>query len=204
MKGSAPNSPETGSQVDVRQNRRPNFAHERCEVRKSSKPIPTTRSTTRSAKKPVPARKPRSSTLFREDGGLRIVSSEPASDPDSIEGRELQRDHALRERSVPEPGRVLLPLGESPPDEVLHDLRSLLVLRALVEEQPRKGRDRIDALAGRIRDRHAKILGHLSGRRSRGRSDRVDGGADGLAVHVPDRAVGDVVLERVDELDVTD
>src|ERR1700694_2575613 len=190
MKGSAPNSPETGPQVDVRQNRRPNFAIDRCEVRKSWKPIPTTRSTTRSAKKPVPARKPRSSTLFREDGGLRIVSSEPASDPDSIEGRELQLDHALRERSVPELGRVLLPFGERPPDEVLHDLRSLFVLRALVEEQPREERDRIDALAGGIRDRHAKILGHLSGRRSRGRGDRGNGRADELAVHVTLRSVG--------------
>src|SRR6202521_1028621 len=144
MKGSAPNSPETGSQVDVRQNRKPNFAIDRCEVRKSWKPIPATRSTTRSAKKPVPARKPRSSTLFREDGGLRIVSSEPSSNPDSIEGRGLQPDHALRKRRIPELGRILLPVGERPPDEVLHDLRSLLVLRALVEEQPRERRDRID------------------------------------------------------------
>src|ERR1700682_3477521 len=101
MKGSAPNSPETGSQVDVRQNRRPNFAIERCEVRKSSKPIPTTRSTTRSAKKPVPAPKPRSSTLFREGGALRIASPDPASDPDSIEGGELQLDPASGSGAYP-------------------------------------------------------------------------------------------------------
>ncbi len=68
MNGSAPNSPATGSQIFPVQNRKPNLAIERFEVRYSSQKMPATSRTTRNAKKPVPSRKPRSSALRRGDG----------------------------------------------------------------------------------------------------------------------------------------
>ncbi len=60
MNGSAPNSPDTGSQVWPAQNPQPNFSMARWDWRHSSAPIPPTIAMTRRANAPVPIRNPRS------------------------------------------------------------------------------------------------------------------------------------------------
>ena len=73
MKGRAPKSPATGSQVFVFQKLNPNFVIERRDSRQRTNAIPATRRTTSAAKKPVPARKPRSSP-FRRGAGLFVIA----------------------------------------------------------------------------------------------------------------------------------
>ena len=58
-----------------------------------------------------------------------------------------------RERRVAEVLRELLAVGEHPAHEVVEGLRQGLVLRVLVDEEPRERRDRIHALANRMSDR---------------------------------------------------
>ena len=60
MNGDAPNSPATGSQVEVLQKFRPNFWIESIDWRDSSKPIARTIRTSASANTPVPTRNPMS------------------------------------------------------------------------------------------------------------------------------------------------
>src|SRR5574342_59659 len=61
MKGSAPNSPATGSQFSVVQKLQPIFAMERTDSRYNWKPMPATISTSRSPKAPVNAHNDQSS-----------------------------------------------------------------------------------------------------------------------------------------------
>src|SRR5262249_8426133 len=68
MKGRAPKSPATGSQVVPFQKLNPNLAMESRDCRQSTQAMPATMTTTRRAKKPVPRRKNRSSALRRRDG----------------------------------------------------------------------------------------------------------------------------------------
>ena len=65
MKGSAPKSPATGSQVVVAQNPRPNLVIESHDSVSSTTPIAATMTRTRTANAPVPRRKPRSPWLPR-------------------------------------------------------------------------------------------------------------------------------------------
>src|SRR5664279_1093150 len=162
MNGSAPKSPATGSQVFVFQKLKPNFAIERCDSLQRTSAIPVTRRTTSAAKKPVPSRNPRSSPLRRGAGRFDIVRSCGAEslELDLPESLHLEGDDFLRKRRVAEIGAVLLPVCQSPVHEIDHDLRKLLVLRILVEEQPGKGADGIHTGAGCIRDRDAKVIGH--------------------------------------------
>src|SRR5215471_9494078 len=146
MNGSAPKSPATGSQVFVRQKFRPNLAMVSFESRKSSKPIPATSRTTRSAKNPVPTRKPRSSALLRRPGFFGISYAPAFLRLDPVESRELELDDAFGKRRVAERGGVLLPVRQRPAREVLHDLPPSLVLRGLVEKEPGERGDRVDAL----------------------------------------------------------
>src|SRR5262249_28959887 len=72
------------------------------------------------------------------------------------------------ERRVEERGRMLLPVVDRPPQE-LHERTTLgFVLLILVDEQPREARDGIGLLTRGVRQRHAKIGGHVLGRPSRG------------------------------------
>jgi len=60
MKGSAPNSPDTGSQVDVVQKPNPNFWIDSIDCRASSNPTAETMRISRAPKTPVPTLNPRS------------------------------------------------------------------------------------------------------------------------------------------------
>src|SRR5262245_17045267 len=144
MNGSAPNSPETGSQTFPVQNLKPNFSSESCDVRKSSQKIPATSRTTSRAKNPVPRRKPRSSALRREDGVFFMGGScSETSELDSLERFHLESHDIRRQRRVAHVARELLPVGQGPLHELDHRLGLRLVLGVLVEEQPRERRDRI-------------------------------------------------------------
>ncbi len=60
MNGSAPNSPDTGSQISVRQKSSPNWRSDRIDCCVSSAPMATTMRMSRRAKNPVPTLNPRS------------------------------------------------------------------------------------------------------------------------------------------------
>src|SRR5271169_693666 len=152
MKGRAPKSPETGSQVFVRQKLKPNFAIESRDSCQRTKAIPATRSTTSAAKKPVPARNPRS-PLFRCGAGLFDIACSGVLELDLTECLHLEGDDLFRKRRVAEAGAVLLSVGDRPLEEVDHDLRARLVARVLVEEHPGEGRDRVGVRPRRVRDR---------------------------------------------------
>src|SRR5512135_2451538 len=126
MNGSAPNSPDTGSQVRPVQKPKPNFSIESRDWSASTTPIPTTIRQMRTAKTPVPRRKPRSAPGSRRDGRARM-RGRPLLDP--AERGHLHLHDALRERRVAELGAVLLAVGQGPLHEVQHDLRLRRVLR---------------------------------------------------------------------------
>src|SRR5512136_2907964 len=155
MNGSAPNSPDTGSQVRPFQNPNPNFSIESRDWWASTTPMPRTTRQTRTAKAPVPRRKPRSLRKAVRDGRPFMSGL-----LDPAERRHLHLHDARGKGRVAELGAVLLPVGEGPLHEVHHDLGLRLVLRVLVEQQPREGRDRVDALPGSVRDGDAEVRGH--------------------------------------------
>src|SRR6476660_8878874 len=147
MKGSAPNSPATGSQVSVRQKLRPNLLIDSTASRLSSKAMPATISTMRKAKKPVPSLKPRSGYRKRRVG--LDTGSLTLRNLDLRQGRHLELDDGLGQWRVAEVSAVLLAVGQCPLHEVHHGLGLALVLRVLVEQQPREGRNRVHPCARR-------------------------------------------------------
>src|SRR5258706_12560596 len=123
MKGSAPNSPATGSHVVVRQKLKPNRCRESQESFASVIPMATTISSSAAAKAPMPRRNPRSE---ERTARLRYL--------DSVERRLLEHDDAAGKGSVPEIRAVFLAVGQRPLHEVQHRLRRGLVLRILVHQ----------------------------------------------------------------------
>src|SRR5512147_2754096 len=104
MKGSAPKSPATGSQVVVCQKPRPNFWIDSHDSLVRTAPMPATMATTRTANAPVPMRKPRSPWPPR-----RTAPPEGASgDTHSGQRRELHLHDVRRQRRVAQLGRELL------------------------------------------------------------------------------------------------
>src|SRR2546422_940489 len=80
---------------------------------------------------------------------------------------------------------------------------------AKVSATPRKTRspsrrERSGVRARRIRDRDAEVLGHLLGRGRGGRGHALEGRLRELAAAVADVAVGQLVLYRIDQLDVAE
>src|SRR6188474_2816668 len=142
MKGRAPKSPATGSQVVVAQNPKPNCLIESHDSVNSTTPIALTITRTRTANAPVPMRKPRSPWLPRR--ASRGVGS---GDTNLCQRRHLHLHDLLRQRRVAELGGVLLAVGERPLHELHHHLALRLVLRVLVEQQPGERGNRIGALA---------------------------------------------------------
>src|SRR5512143_940836 len=102
MNGSAPNSPETGSQVVPFQNAKPNFSIESRDWWASTTPIPRTIRQTRTAKAPVPRRKPRSRRKSVRDGRAAIGLLDPG------ERRHLHLHDARGEGRVAQLRTVLL------------------------------------------------------------------------------------------------
>src|SRR2546428_6583053 len=126
MNGSAPNSPATGSHVLVRQKPRPNFWIDSHESFASVKPMATTTSSNAAANAPMLTRNPRSG---KRTARLRYL--------DPVERRLFEHHDAGGQRGVAEIGAVLLAIGQRPAHEVQHHLPGGLVLRILVEQQPR-------------------------------------------------------------------
>ena len=152
------------------------------------------------------ARPERGSSDRRRCGARRRLWHVTSTELDLSSSASISRSTTLfGQRRVAELGGELLAVGQRPLHEVHHDLRLRLVLRVLVEEEPGERRDRIDALARRVGDRDAEVRRACLPRpRPRPRVTDSRLGAHELAGHVLDRAVGDLVLERVDQLDVAD
>src|SRR5689334_7044877 len=143
MKGSAPKSPATGSQVEVCQKPKPNFWIDSHDSLTSTAPMPTTMATTSTANAPVLTRKPRSPWFPRRTARVGVASG----DTNFGERGQLHLHDFGRQRRVTQLRRELLPVAERPLHELDHRLALGLVLRVLVEQEPREGRDRVDALA---------------------------------------------------------
>src|SRR5438309_1350853 len=141
MNGSAPNSPDTGSQISVRQKLRPNFWIDSIDCATSTAPIAQTMSTRTSANAPVPIRNPRSfpTCLTRRTRPTRL------RDLDLRERRHFQFHNRVRQRCISEIRAVLLTIGQRPLHELHHRLCLRLVLRRFVQQQPRERRDGVDA-----------------------------------------------------------
>src|SRR5262245_4908062 len=108
MKGRAPNSPETGSQMSLIQKLKPNFSIESIDWRQSSQPIPATIRTTSAAKAPVPHLNPRSPLLSQRR--MRAV----LRGLDRAERGQFELHDLGRKGRVAQLGRELLPVGERP------------------------------------------------------------------------------------------
>src|ERR1041384_1139658 len=119
MNGSAPNSPATGSQFDVRQKFRPNFCSDSAESFASVMPMATTMSSSAAAKTPMPMRNPRS-----------LVRTLRLRHRDLLERRLLEHDDVGGQRRVAEVRAVLLPVGQRPLHALDHRLARGLVLRS--------------------------------------------------------------------------
>ena len=175
MNGRAPNSPATGSQVDVRQKPRPNFWIERPSTGATARNrSPTTIRIRASPKAPVADTEPEvpgiSRVACRSD--LPVLASTPdVSRPRSCRAPPVSSFTTVgRQRRVAELRGELLPVGQRPFHEVHHGLRLRLVHGVLVEQQPRERRDGVGALdpAALVIDtrKSAGICGR--GRRGRG------------------------------------
>src|SRR5688500_15589600 len=110
MKGSAPKSPTTGSQVDVVQKPNPNLRIDSHDSLVRTTPMPATIATTSTANAPVLRRKPRSP--WRPHFTVRGFSS--SGDTNLRQRRELHLHDFGWQWRVAEIGGVLLPVGERP------------------------------------------------------------------------------------------
>src|SRR5687768_8613792 len=108
MNGSAPKSPETGSQVRVVQKRSPNSLIDSHDWRVSSTPIAATSTTSSNATEPIAMRKPNS----RRTSGIRSGNLDRAE-----RGHFLLND-TLGDRRVAHLGRHFLAVGQRPFHEV--------------------------------------------------------------------------------------
>ena len=180
----------------VRQKLSPNFWIDSHDSFASVTPMAITMTQQRRAKAPMLEAKPEIATSARRRPQDTLMRSSAACS--SI-------DHAGRQRRVAEIGGNIS--GRlSAPSRMKSTIAFAggLVLRLLVQQQPGERRNRIARRALRVGDRHAEIGGHVRrGRRGRFR-DRVDRGLDEFARGVLHRAEVDLVLQRVNQLDVAD
>src|SRR5438874_2046171 len=112
MKGRAPNSPATGSQISVRQKLQPNSARDRRDSQVNWTPMATTAVTTSAPTSPLPTRKSRSPPLLDLDRAKRL---------------QFHVDDVPGQRRVTEIRRVLLPVAQRPLHEIDHRLRHRLI-----------------------------------------------------------------------------
>src|SRR5688572_26051627 len=142
MKGSAPNSPATGSQLLVDQKASPKRWIDSHDSLVSTTAMAPTVTSTRSAKAPVLTRKPRSPWPRRR------VTRGGSRDTNFRQRRQLHLHDLRRQRRVAHLGSELLTVRERPLHEVDHRPALRLVLRVFIEQEPRERRDRIRTLAG--------------------------------------------------------
>ncbi len=123
----------------------------------------------------------------------------------------LQRGQLAARRRCRAAARSRAPSPSVWPSVSAHCMKSTIALRLVprrcgvfVEQQPGERRDRIGAGARRVGDRDAEVGRHARRGRRGGAGDRVDRGLDELAGGILHRAEGNLVLQRVDQLDVAD
>src|SRR5262245_46974472 len=190
MKGSAPKSPATGSQIRVTQKLKPNLSMDSCELRHSSAPMATTIAIRRSAKRPVKTRKLRSPPS--RNGNRERATNRSPLQLDLLDGGHLQLHDFFWQRSVPQIRSELLPVSQRPLQEVDEGLRLHLVFGTLVQQQPRKGGNRVDALPRGVRDRDAEVLRHALGRDCGRSRDGLHRAFDEFTRGVLNRPEGDI------------
>src|SRR5512133_1673302 len=108
----------------------------------------------------------------------------------------------LRKRCITELFSHFLPLSGHPRQEVLNDLTLLGVLRRLRNQEPSEADDGVGVLAWSIRNRDPEVRRHFRGGRCGGGA--FERGLDVVAGRVLHRAVWNLVLYGVDQLNVSD
>src|SRR5689334_12259119 len=144
MNGSAPKLPATGSHVLVVQNfRKPNCLSESSDSLNRTKAMPATSAMMTSANVPVPAKNSRSGRFVRRSQAMKKDAGASLLQLDLSELSHFELHDRGRHRRVAEIRAVLLSVGQRPLDEVGHRFGLGLILRRLIQQQPRKGRDRV-------------------------------------------------------------
>src|SRR5499433_3471559 len=113
-------------------------------------------------------------------------------------------DDGRGDRSVEEIRGVLLPVVDRPPQELHEEFSLGLVRLILVHEEPREARDRVGAVAWRIRQGDAEVRRHVVGGAGGGRRRRLDRGLDELARGVPYGRGRQLVRDGVGQLHVAE
>src|SRR5690606_20190093 len=153
--GQAPNRPATGSQLESVRNARPNVSIDDRDWNHNTTPMAATRTTMRTAGVAVSQPKARSAAD--------VVRPLMSVDPNAFEGPHFLLDDGSGQRRVAELGRIPLAVGERPPHDLDHGARLHRIGWLFVEEQPCERGDWVGVGAGRVRDRYAKVVGHVRG-----------------------------------------
>jgi len=112
--------------------------------------------------------------------------------------------HGLRQWSVGQSVGFGLAVIEHPAEEVNERFALGRVSRVGRDQQPGKAGDRIGGCTGSVGDRNTEVGGHCLGRRGGSSGYTVGRSSDILAGGVLHRAVGHLVLNGVDQLDVAE
>src|SRR5438477_4771625 len=212
MKGKAPNCSAMGSQTRVRKKLKPNLWRGSADWRQSSNTRRTVTSTTEAANRKVMTRAI-SSALRRLETNERETPTGPALGKfvlvaDTLlnlaQGLGFFRDYFRWKLGVGEGLGRILPIGKHPLDKIFEGIAFTGVGKFARNEQPGKAGDWVGGLAGSIGNRHAEIVRHgFDGARC-GRAHACEIRSDEVARRVLHFPVGHLVLDGINEFDVTD
>src|SRR5580704_12344562 len=214
MNGSAPYCPTTGSQVVPARNDHPNFSRGKVEFMYSSNTSSAARARMVSAQVSVttyaissPLRRRCQKAEARPEGRAFNTGVGEAAIRDDlldlIDLLEFLGDDRFRQRGIEQSFGHLLTVRQHPRKEILDGLLFHGIGNLGRNQQPGEARNRIDALARRIRDRYTKILRHVLRPSCRGRhawQARQDEFTRGI-LHF---AEGHLVLNGVSQFNVAD
>src|SRR6267378_472734 len=216
MKGSAPNWPKMGSQTEVRKKLKPNLCRGRTEPCHNSKTRSKVIKTTEAANKNVMIRAISSPSRSRDKNEREpttgpalgtvvvVVATLAAVLLDLVEGGQFLRHDFLRKFRIRQAFRIVLAVGQHPGDETLDGVALGRVGKFLRNQEPSKAGDGIDAFTLCVGDGDAEIVRHGRGGGSRGGANASQIRLDEFPHGIFYRSVGNLVLHRIDELDVAD
>src|SRR5271167_2750095 len=215
MKGSAPNSPELGSQTRVAKKAKPNLWRARIEPCQSSKTKSKVTSTTEAANKNVMSRTISSPSRRRFKN-----EREPATGPalgrdvvvvdilcwrkllDAVEGLYLFGHHFLGKLCVGKRLGIVLPVSQHPFYKTFEGIALGAIREFSWNEQPGKTGDRISRFAWRVGNGNAEVVGHaLCGPRGCGRH-ACEICLDERAGRIFHGSIGHFILDGINQLDV--
>src|SRR5262249_31816682 len=226
MNGSAPNDSCTGSHSRPNTNDRPKRRAAGSDSMTRAPTIPAMMARKRAITAYRHAWKRRSPHTLRPDAMKKARGRETAEAPpprlasaSGISARSQERlplegdlpnlglellDDGRRERSVEQIRGVFLPVVDRPPQELHEEFPLGLIRLILVHEEPREARDRVGALARRIRQGDAEVGRHVVGGAGGRRRRRLDRGLDDLTRGVPYGRGGQLVRDGVGQLHVAE